>query len=856
MGQNEKKYSILDELAKCSGFDIALMTTFNFEIGFFERAVLNRLYAKDVRQVSLFVDSKELTGALNELDIKHHGSNIGRKYMVNPVRMDSSFHPKVILLLGKKKARLFVGSANIKTSGYAINNEAFNFIDYSPEHPESLDVIVAAIDFFSEINEISYKLDNEIIKASKEFVYYHKSNKNPNMNLLHNMTRPILGQVAELIDHPVKSIRIAVPYYDKELKALRAVKETFPDADIQLYVQNEYSTFPVEYNERNGIAKDIKTFTGFKDNDTSSSGNFYHGKVFLFKTAAEEFVLYGSANCTQAALTKTYLDGGNVECDLFEKGAPGEFDYYFENMKVEKKAKLVSQPMVFTNTEQANFIFKYGEVKGDTELHIDYSARPGKVEVKIGEIKLESRFKGDELNVVIPEKYGNILSEIFDITIVFDGKTETLRCWTFSPADLSSNRAKRDNREEFVEFDIDATGDKYREDRIRFLKAEATCFSEWQAYKETQKYMNQIKQEQEGDDGEAEDFIIDFEIPDEYRAAYKQYAATARYRGMFVRRFLGLPVLNDPEQKSKTQTGSEVDEERPRAVKPRKATTDEKSFEHFIKGKVRGMLNDLYVEVVELDHYIGIVQVVMEIFDKYNNEDIVEDIFTKDYVLYSSVSFLNRILIKSFDEYSQEPEKQGALIQKCLYTILDGYCYYRDLEDDEERYELEAVNRSLLFNIEKLYTIRTIYPEYLKGIYDVQSRTVLPISYDSACSYIENLYGFKTKPMLKAFIRKYYVQAKIWKDEERFYIEEESNDITKHLTPSAEVIREIVHYSREVSRVSVIIITVTNIAPNPERKNVMKTIKHTITPELHKWRRSITRENGDTMDDKAQYIEF
>ena len=117
MEQEEKKYSILDELAKCSGYDIALMTTFNFEIGFFERAVLNRLFAKDVKTISIFVDSDELTNALNEFDVAHSGSHIGKKYMVNPVKMGGSFHPKVILLLGEKKARLFVGSANVKTSG-------------------------------------------------------------------------------------------------------------------------------------------------------------------------------------------------------------------------------------------------------------------------------------------------------------------------------------------------------------------------------------------------------------------------------------------------------------------------------------------------------------------------------------------------------------------------------------------------------------------------------------------------------------------------------------------------------------------------------------------------------------------
>ena len=138
MRQEENRYSILDELSKCSGYDIALMTTFNFELGFFERALLNRLYSKDVRKISLFVDAKELTTALQEFDILHNGSNIGCKYMVNPVQMNGSFHPKVILLLGEKKARLFVGSANIKTSGYATNNEIFNFIDYFHDSSHSI----------------------------------------------------------------------------------------------------------------------------------------------------------------------------------------------------------------------------------------------------------------------------------------------------------------------------------------------------------------------------------------------------------------------------------------------------------------------------------------------------------------------------------------------------------------------------------------------------------------------------------------------------------------------------------------------------------------------------------------------
>ncbi len=67
MSQEEKRYSILEELKKSTGYDIALMTTFNFEIDFFERTVLNTLFANDIRKVSVFVDSKELSKAYRQI---------------------------------------------------------------------------------------------------------------------------------------------------------------------------------------------------------------------------------------------------------------------------------------------------------------------------------------------------------------------------------------------------------------------------------------------------------------------------------------------------------------------------------------------------------------------------------------------------------------------------------------------------------------------------------------------------------------------------------------------------------------------------------------------------------------------
>ena len=135
---------ILDVFSKSKNYDIALMTTFNFDITFFERSILNRLYENNIKKVSLFVDSYELNKALSEIS----STSIGRKYIVNPIEMKEAFHPKVILLLGQSCARLVVSSANITVSGYLKNNEIFNVFDYNDAHPENAKLINTAIKFF------------------------------------------------------------------------------------------------------------------------------------------------------------------------------------------------------------------------------------------------------------------------------------------------------------------------------------------------------------------------------------------------------------------------------------------------------------------------------------------------------------------------------------------------------------------------------------------------------------------------------------------------------------------------------------------------------------------------------------
>jgi hypothetical protein len=857
MEQERKKYSILDELAKCSGYDIALMTTFNFEIGFFERAVLNRLYAKDVKTISLFVDSKELNRALYEFDVSNSGSHIGRRYMVNPVKIDGSFHPKVILLLGEKKARLFVGSANIKTSGYATNNEVFNFIDYDVNQPEYLDVIVEAIDFFDAINEISYKLDNAVLKAAKKKIYYHKSERNGEIFLLHNMEIPVLDQVETIIPEKVESISIAVPYFDKELQALQQIKHRYPWANIELYIQNKNSTFPVEYNENNCLVENINVFSKFLDNTSSASGNFYHGKVFLFKTKDKSYILYGSSNCTLSALTKTYSNGGNVECDFLEIGEVSDFDYFFDNMDFKNKEKLVCQKMTFEDSFTSFFTFKYGEVvKERIELHIGCQKDVSNLVIKLVDNELKYEALKGELIVYIGEEFRDLITDIFEISITFGNQTDTIRCWTYNSVVLANNRESLNRRDNLSDFEIDSNGDKYIEDRIKFLRAEATCFNELQEYRNNLKYINQIKMEQETESDEREDFIINYEIPDEYRFAYRQYSAASKIRNLFVRRFMSSSFVIEVEEKERKEKPVKTHIIEASNSVCRRATSEEIRFERFIKDKIKGMMNDAYVEVIDLEHYIGLVQVVIEIFEKYCDNENVEDIFLPDYVFQTKSLFMRKIIEKPIDNLPNKEEMKTAIIQKSLQTILETYIFYYNIHDSDERWQFESLNKALLSSLEKNYKLRQTYKPFIKQIIKDGKDGIATLGFERACSYIEKLYGYKTYEMLCDMISNKYPESKINLDGTSIRISVNVEGLNGCGIPDSGLLREISLFSRNVTKINMVYIDFDNIQANTEKKNIIVKISHSINLDYHQWKYVEIRFDGTRYCPKSQNIMF
>ena len=206
---------------------------------------------------------------------------------------------------------------------------------------------------------MSYYQDEKIFNRINDLIYRHRRIDNNDVKLIQNLDKSVLEQLKEIITDKVESIDIAVPYYDNELLGYNDLSETFDCKNINLYLQNGLSTFPVDYNINNGIvnADNIYTYLKLKSNGKK---NFYHGKVFRINTDNKSFILYGSSNCTMSALSKTYHNGGNIECNILEEGIKSDFDYFFDNFVIESFDELTCNIIEYEPQEKKNFSFKYG----------------------------------------------------------------------------------------------------------------------------------------------------------------------------------------------------------------------------------------------------------------------------------------------------------------------------------------------------------------------------------------------------------------------------------------------------------------------------------------------------------------
>lgn len=841
-----KEYkNITDVFSSTKEFNIALMTTFNFEIDFFERKILNELFANNTRKVEIFVDSKELVKALKV----NRSESIYRKYLAIPVEIKSSFHPKIILMLGEEKARLVVSSANIKTSGYLQNNEIFNVFDYDKDNTTNLSLIINAYKFFRELNTIVSFEDIEIFKELENIIYLRREIKNNDIYFIENINESIMNQVINIIDDEVKEINIAVPYYDRELIALKYIKEQFPLSKINLYIQNILSTFPKKMNEEQNLIN--KNSINIYDKLLNNNANkFYHGKVIEFKTTSNSYILYGSSNCTQSALTKSYINGGNIECNILEKGNIDEFNYFFDSFDIEKDLELKTNEMTFNSEEKNNFTFKYGEFDDDgLKLIISCSVIPKELEIIIADNKVDYRFENNIIELFIDSKNIERINNVFDIILKYDNKEEKIIGWYIDYNILRENRkTKEDYKLNDISLNYENTN-QYRE-AVELIQRIIPLTNE--EYTEQDKinklFRTTIKDNEndELDEDEIDDnFILSEDIPDEYVKRNRDLTVALAKTKMFSNRFFETFKLG---YSNENKIEKESNKEEKKIVKHRETTTIEKKFARFVKNNIKNILDPEYIKHIEYNHYKAVIGLMLDIINQYKYIEKVDNMFDDYYVVDISNRLILSLLSKVNDTQS-ETSKESTIIFS-LYVITENY-YLKSKGDDF--YRIDSMNSELLKILKNKYNIRETFEQYLMEAVYVFNEKInnRNIAYKEIEEYINKAFGYKTEKQITDYIKKKFgenTKIEILKDE--LLIGFDTDKINNYWKIDKQLIDEIKKHSTQYNKdYKKITIKILNISDYNENIDYAKNVIHNIDIKSGRYDTTIIRKSGKIEND-------
>ena len=706
-------------------YKIALLTTFNYDLEYFDNNIFYKFFVNGIKDVSVFVDSNQLQESL-----KKQKTNLGIRYSVIPFKMTKSFHPKVILLLDDSKAKLVVGSLNLTEKGYSHNQEIYNSFVYDKDNQDNLNLIIEAYKFFLKLNELSDEHDEEIFNKIKNIPYINRSVSEGEIKFISNLEESIYDQATKYVKGIIKKIDIAVPFYDNEASALSKIEELHPAADIKLYIQNEKSTFPQKlYDEyENKIYK-------FKKISCNECGNFYHGKIFRFITDNASYILYGSANCTNAAFMNSYNDGGNVECDILEKGKIGEFDELF--LQFEKDySEFTSYPIRDDNSGEAdNFKLDHMEKDDSIKVSIKYKHRMNNIKIFINrnnDYNFSWEYVDNLLLVTIPPETVKEIGNVFKIIILgTDADFEnTINCF-FNDYDAISNYRNSEDNDKNIAKKILFKNDIFINDVIDLMYKMPNNAADAKRIKDNKKLYLEQKSETEESEND-EEYIINEEVLLEYQKKYEEDSsinkAFNKIGSSYFNTLKDIIRFDEEDNKNnhngiRTSTNNSSNNTNLDVSDEELEIFNRRCGKRIIKKIVNGILTDNYLEEIDYYDYKSYIGSIFLFFDKYTDyrsesEIQLSDEPKKDYLFeYKDVSsskydLSNALLNKLITEQINYEEEQENILVLCIQAIIQKYYSIEEYNLDDKQFILSAPK--IIKKLDEIYYIRDSFIEYVR----------------------------------------------------------------------------------------------------------------------------------------------
>ncbi len=283
----------------------ALFLTFNVDLGFLEARALGVCQAAGAR-VSVVADA-------SVWNPDHRAVRYaGRAYHAGLIALAGAFHPKVVLLVGHRRAVLAIGSGNLTLGGWQYNAELWSVFTGDADTVPGVFAQAAAFltglrDFAADPLTVSALVR---AAAALDELRGHSVVIDTGHRLVSSLSEPILDQ---LPTGPVEELLLSAPFHDPDCAAAEALVTRLRPRRVRLSVQPGWTVINQPALDRfiSTCPVPIELVRDAENRD--SEGRYRHGKIIEWVSDGQRFALTGSPNLSRAALMLTPTLHGNVE---------------------------------------------------------------------------------------------------------------------------------------------------------------------------------------------------------------------------------------------------------------------------------------------------------------------------------------------------------------------------------------------------------------------------------------------------------------------------------------------------------------------------------------------------------------
>jgi hypothetical protein len=336
----------------------------------------------NIKNVNILADGKYLEQAQEITTGKEFKHN--KTYNFQPIYEAGVFHPKIMLLTGKKHGLLIIGSGNLTSSGLSTNDEiwgAFHLDNVGNENAPLFGAVWTYLQYYlnQSLGFVTQKI-NWMRKQSPWLAELPVSNdwislKEPNIQLkfiANTAEQSTYSQLASSISNSdIEAMTIVSPYYDKSGQELAQLKSHFSPVRMNCLIDSNSGIIPTEMDK---TISDQINFYDWADckADYETTYNRLHAKLIHIRFSNEEYLLLGSANITMAAMGNTEFRAANGEAGILMK-RDGSSKIWIEELgiKLPKKSielkKVQNRGIENSTVHRTNYKCKilYSELRGN-----------------------------------------------------------------------------------------------------------------------------------------------------------------------------------------------------------------------------------------------------------------------------------------------------------------------------------------------------------------------------------------------------------------------------------------------------------------------------------------------------------